>query len=261
MRLSNLLATLLIGQLLNFFAPARAGDFARAYLLGQAEGESKSRALGTIAAEKLWDIWALLTLLGLVAFTITLPQWIIIPARGLVVLSLLALALVQVILARRSTMITWIARLGRYLPSTLSVRLRTGTEGLLNGLEGLRRPQTLFWSAAWSAATWGIGVLTNHFVLLALGLSLPLSASLLLIVVLYMGVAVPSMPGRVGVFEGLCIVVLALYGVDRDSAFAVGLVLHAVVFVPPILLALFFVWRFDARDGLLKPNEQKLKAH
>jgi hypothetical protein len=58
-----------------------------------------------------------------------------------------------------------------------------------------------------------------------------------------MGVAVPSLPGRVGVFEGLCIVTLALYGVEREAAFAVGLVLHMVVFVPPILLGLYYAWR------------------
>jgi uncharacterized membrane protein YbhN (UPF0104 family) len=83
---------------------------------------------------------------------------------------------------------------------------------------------------------------------------LPFSASLLLLVVLQAGVAAPSLPGRVGVLEGLCIVVLAWFDVDQDTAFAVGLVLHAVVFVPPILLGLCFAWRvrgveIDRGDG------------
>jgi uncharacterized membrane protein YbhN (UPF0104 family) len=60
--------------------------------------------------------------------------------------------------------------------------------------------------------------------------------------VLQLGVAVPSLPGRVGIFEGLCIVVLAPFGVGYETAFAVGLALHGVTFLPPILLGLFFVW-------------------
>ena len=69
----------------------------------------------------------------------------------------------------------------------------------------------------------------------------------MLMVVLQLGVAVPSLPGRVGLYEGLCIVVLALFGVDRDTGFAVGIVLHAVSFVPPIILGLYYAWRLSNR--------------
>jgi uncharacterized protein (TIRG00374 family) len=246
MRWSSLLAAMLVGQLLNYFAPARSGDLARAYLLGYAERESKVWALGTVALEKLWDIWALLTWIALLSFSTALPNWLTLPARGLVLLSLLALVFCWLALLYRFRVVAWIAWLGRYLPPHLSVRLHGSVERLFDGLEGLRRPRVWLWTAIWTAATWGLGTLTNHTALMALGLSLPFSASLMLMVVLQMGVAVPSLPGRVGVFEGLCIVSLALFGVERDAAFAVGLVLHAVVFVPPTLLGLYYTWRVKA---------------
>lgn len=242
-RADNLLAAMLVGQLLNYFAPARAGDLARASLLGYTESESKVWALGTVALEKLWDVWALLFLIGLLSFTTTLPDWLVSPARGLALLSLLALILSWLALVNRAKARACTAWLERYLPARFGERLRLSAERLLDGLDGLRRPRVWFWATVWSAATWGIGALTNHTVFVALGLSLPFSASLVLLVVLQMGVAVPSLPGRVGVLEGLCIVVLALFDVDRDAAFAVGLVLHAVVFVPPILLGLYYAWR------------------
>ena len=84
--------------------------------------------------------------------------------------------------------------------------------------------------------------MTNHTVMLAMGVTLPFSAAMLLMAVLQLGVAVPSLPGRVGIFEGLCIVVLAPFSVGYETAFAVGLALHAVTFLPPILLGLFFIW-------------------
>lgn len=242
-RPNTMLAAMLVGQLLNYFAPARAGDLARAYLLGDAEGESKVWALGTVALEKMWDIWALLALIGLLAFSAALPDWLVAPVQGLTVLALLALVVTLLGLRHRSRAIAGMVWLGRYLPSTVGPRLRYGFERLLDGLEGLRRPRVWFWAVVCSVAVWGMGALTNHTVLLAFGLSLPFTASLMLLAVLQMGVAVPSVPGRVGVFEGLCIVTLALFGVEREAAFAVGLVLHAVVFVPPILLGLFYAWR------------------
>lgn len=241
----NLLAAMLVGQLLNYFAPARAGDFARAYVLGDVEGESKAWALGTVALEKLWDIWALLILVVLLGFSISLPNWLTVPARGLVVLALSALVLSWLFIKYRSRATAVVAWGACYLPSKIAVPLNNSVESLLDGFGGLRQPRVWVWTAVWSAVAWGIGALTNHTVFLALGLSLPFSAALMLLAVLQMGIAVPSLPGRVGIFEGLCIVVLALYGVSRDAAFAVGLVLHVVVFVPPILLGLFYAWRLN----------------
>jgi uncharacterized protein (TIRG00374 family) len=242
-RPGSLMAAMLVGQLLNYFAPARAGDLARAYLLGYTEGQSKVWALGTVALEKLWDVWTLLSLVGLLSFSTELPDWLVSPARGLALLSLLVLIFSWLVLANRPRAIAFVAWLERYAPSNLGARLHVGAERLLDGLDGLRRPRVWFWAALWSAATWGLGALTNHTVFMALGLSLPFSAALVLLVVLQLGVAVPSLPGSVGVLEGLCIVVLALFDVNRDTAFAVGLVLHVVVFTPPILLGLYFTWR------------------
>ena len=240
---SNVLAAMLVGQLLNYFAPARAGDVVRAYLLGHSEKKSKVWALGTVALEKLWDIWALLVLVILLSLSTTLPQGLASATRGFALLSLLAFISAWLALQYRPRVIAMLDQLGRYLPPRLGVRLHTSAGRMLDGLEGLRRPRVWFWSAIWSAVTWGIGALTNHTILLALGLTLPFSASMLLMAVLQLGVALPSLPGRIGIFEGLSVVVLALFGIDPDTAFAVGLVLHAVVFVPPILLGLYYVWR------------------
>jgi uncharacterized protein (TIRG00374 family) len=248
-RLNSLLAAILVGQMLNYFAPARAGDLARAYLLGHTESESKMWALGTVALEKLWDIWVLLTLVGLLSFSAALPDWLVSPARWLTLIAFLMLILSLLTVIHRSRVIAWMAWLGRYLPPRVYVGLHSGFERLLDGLDGLRRPRVWFWAALWTAATWGMGALTNHTVLTGMGLSLPFSASLLLLVVLQMGVAVPSLPGRVGVFEGLSILVLALFDVDRNAAFAAGLVLHVVVFVPPILLGLYYSWRIKASNS------------
>jgi uncharacterized protein (TIRG00374 family) len=242
-RWTNLLSAMLVGQLLNYFAPARAGDLVRAYILGDTEGESKVWTLTTVALEKLWDVWMLLGIVGLLSFSTALPTWLTAPARVMALLSILLLGVIWLIVTHRAKTVAGMAWLGRYFPPHLSVRLHRGVERVLDGLEGLRRRRAWMGVTVWSAATWGLGALTNYTVFRALHLSLPFSAALVLLVVLQLGVAVPSLPGRVGVFEGLCIVVLALFGIDRDAAFAAGLVLHVMVFVPPILLGFYYAGR------------------
>ncbi len=248
-RPSSLLAAMLVGQLLNYFAPARAGDLARAYLLGQTEGKSKAWVLGTVALEKLWDMWALLSVVAVLSGFGALPVWLSSTTRWLAVFAALALIGTWMALRYQRPTVLFVARLGRRLPSRVGAHLHGIINRLLDGLDGLRRPHVWLWAAVWTAATWGMGALTNHTILRAMGLSLPLSASLLLLVVLQAGVAVPSVPGRVGVFEGLCIVTLGLYRVDQETALAVGLALHAVVFLPPITLGLYYAWRARERGA------------
>jgi glycosyltransferase 2 family protein len=250
LRWHNLLSAMLVGQLLNYFAPARAGDLARVYLLGYTEGESQVRTLATIALEKMWDLGALLWLVWLLSFFATLPGWLAAPTRVLALVTFPSFVLAAVAFRYRGRALAWMARTRRLLPGALHLRLLKGVEQLLDGFEGLSHPQVWLWAAVWSIATWGIGSWMNHTVLLALGLSLPLSASILLMVVLQLGVAVPSLPGRVGIYEGLCIVVLDGFGVDREAAFAAGVALHAVSFVPPIILGLFFALRVKGAKRL-----------
>jgi len=167
-------------------------------------------------------------------------------------LSLLALACSWLAVVQRPRVVALATRLSSRLSPGLARRLEGLVDRLLQGLDGLRRPRVWLWAALWSGVTWLGGALTNQLVLIALGLSLPFSAGLMLMVVLQMGVALPlpTLPGRVGLYEGLCIAVLALFDVGWEAAFATGLALHVVSFVPPIILGLYYVWRLGGLDQL-----------
>jgi uncharacterized membrane protein YbhN (UPF0104 family) len=48
-------------------------------------------------------------------------------------------------------------------------------------------------------------------------------------------------PGRIGIFEYICVLTLAVFGISQSAAFAYGILLHSLVFIPPTLLGLFFL--------------------
>jgi hypothetical protein len=106
-------------------------------------------------------------------------------------------------------------------------------------------------AGGWSLLVWFFGALTNLAVLRALELPPSMGVALLLLAVLQLGMAVPSLPGRIGVFEGVCVAVLALFGVHAELALACGLLLHAVVLLPPAALGAWWLWRLEGSSQVL----------
>lgn len=118
----------------------------------------------------------------------------------------------------------WVARLGRMAAS----------------LEGLRQRQDALRLLGWSGVVWGSALLTNVCVLQALRIEVPLLCSLFLLVVLQLGISLSTVPGTLGIFEYLCVVSLALFGVEDSLALSFGLVLHSLVLLPPMVGLLCF---------------------
>ena len=58
----------------------------------------------------------------------------------------------------------------------------------------------------------------------------------LLLVVLMSAVSVPRPPGSQGVLVFLCVLVLSLFGVSRETALLYGIALQAVVYIPVLVL-------------------------
>ena len=68
----------------------------------------------------------------------------------------------------------------------------------------------------------------------------PFVATLAILGTLYFATAVPGLPAAVGTFEFAVVYVLRFFDVPQELAFSYGLVIHAVVFLPPIVVALVF---------------------
>jgi uncharacterized membrane protein YbhN (UPF0104 family) len=60
---------------------------------------------------------------------------------------------------------------------------------------------------------------------------------------LRVGVALPSLPASVGVYEGTVMLALGVFNVDRETALSYGVLMHLVDFLPPVALTLWLVWR------------------
>ena len=230
-----------IGMLLNTFAPARLGDLARAYLMGEAEGKSKVYTLGTVGIEKFIDLFLLFLSLALLSQT-ALPGWLKTSPQQLGLILLVMILVVGLLIWKGRALLAWGRPLVRFLPAAWMEWIAGHTRLGLDSLDVFRQPWQLFWVMVWSVISWLLGLSTNVLVFSALGLRLSLWVALLLFVVLQAGVALPSSPGRIGVFHYLTLITLMFCGVANEAALSCGFILHLVVIGPIGILGALCLW-------------------
>ena len=79
-----------------------------------------------------------------------------------------------------------------------------------------------------------------------LGVS-PFVATLTILGTLYFATALPALPAAVGTFEFAIVYVLKFFDVPQTLAFSYGIVVHAVLFLPPIVVALVVCFTIGLR--------------
>lgn len=236
----QLIRAMLIGQAVNVLAPApRLGDLVRATLAGQGR---TTYVLGTLMVEIALDLLMLAAVVVLLLSQVTLPSWWRGSGEALVITAAGALVVVAaLVIARR-----WFARVLEALQTRwrrpMVQRILTGAHQALYGLDVLGRPALLA-ALACSVVIWITYTSVNCLLLGAIGERLIVLPALFLLAVLQLGVAVPSSPGRIGVYHYLCIQALVVFGIGDARALSYALVLHVISVVMPMALGAALAWQ------------------
>jgi uncharacterized protein (TIRG00374 family) len=243
-------AVLLVGQMGNILLPARAGDVARVVLVAKTEGRASAETLTTIALEKVFDVVVFLLLVELAGFSIIWPAGLG-QARdraGVGSVALLVTAAAALVVVRRVTVrgvgIGWV-------PEHMRRRvLERVVVPVARGVAHLSRPRDVLAALGLSVLTWGAAWFATYACLVALEVEPPALAAVLLLIVLQVGTAVVTTPGGLGIFEYLCVVALAAFGVAGSQAATCGVLLHVVAYLPPIVLGVAVLARWQGREML-----------
>jgi uncharacterized protein (TIRG00374 family) len=241
--------------------PARAGDLLRPYLLARQEGLSAPATFATIVMERVLDLIAVLILLAVYVWGFSDESTLPARLRGPIEVSsamagavAFGLMIVMWVLASHPERIgTFVATAGRVLPRRLGARLGSVARTFSSGFAVAREPRVLVLAMLWSFPLWLALASEVWLVTRAFDIAMPLAGSFLLQALLVIGVAVPT-PGAVGSYhEAYRIGATTFFGAPNDAAVAAAIVLHAIGFVPVLLVGLVFM----AQDGL---NMQRLQA-
>jgi hypothetical protein len=134
----------------------------------------------------------------------------------------------------------------RVLHGRLAVKLSEFASTFSGGLAVARKPRELVLAVLWSFPLWIVMSTEAWVVTKAFGIEMPFAGTFLLQALLVIGVAVPT-PGGVGSYhEAYRIGVTTFFGAPNDRAVAAAIVVHAISFIPVVLLGMLFM----AQDGL-----------
>jgi uncharacterized protein (TIRG00374 family) len=240
-----------IGYMINNILPLRMGEILRAYFLGKAEKISKSSILATIVVERLLDSVVILVLLSVTIFFFPFPDWI---RNGLFYVgaaSLIMIAFLVGLLVATDKTINLLRFFLKPLPKTISNRIIAVVEGFASGLEILRSSRHYLAILMHTVILEVCYIASVFVVLLAFDLVLPdyptiyqnpFLASVVLLIIITIGVALPSAPGAVGTFHGIVAFGVSLFGVPAETAMGLAIALHLANYIPMTLLGIICFW-------------------
>jgi uncharacterized protein (TIRG00374 family) len=237
---------LAMGFMANNILPLRAGEVVRTFAASRLTRAPFTAALSSVAVERVFDGLTLGLLLTIALLVPGLPAGagagsVANKAKIFGVLGLLALLAGMFVVLWPKQAEAFVRRL---IPSQkLADRLVGIIEGLRQGLLVLQSPSRLAGVIFWSAAVWLVNALSFYVFFAAFGIPVNFAGALLLQSILAFGVAVPSTPGYVGVFEAAAFAALSLYGIPKDNIISYALTYHITTFIPITLLGLWSVVR------------------
>ena len=194
-------------------------------LLTKRYGISGPTALATLATEHVLDIIATATLMGLGVIFLPQLRGLSIQLTGALILGVVSLGAVYFVIKGVPTL----PLVGR-IPSF---------ERWTAAIASLRRERArLAVSFLSTVGHWGLLGLSGWVLAHGLGLEVNLGA----MVVMFLATAlfinsVPSAPGAAGTFEFAIIYTLGFFNIDRTDAVPFAFVMHAIIFLPPMLVA------------------------
>ena len=248
--LRSLFGILSIGFFVNNVLPARLGEIARAVLVGRRHQLSRSATLATVVVERIFDGVVMLLFLGAATFAAggqVAPDWLelLVP---LTAAGFGGAALVLVVLALAPEFTLGVAaRLLAPFPERAREGALAFATKFIAGLGVLQDLKLAAGVLATSAIAWLLEAGVYLAVGQAFGLMTAAPPYLLALAVANLGTMIPSSPGYVGTFDALTARALAVFSVPGATALAYAFVLHMTIWLPPTLLGLFYLWRYNLK--------------
>lgn len=237
-----------IGVMVTNVIPLRAGELARPLALNrQLPNVSFSTALASVAVDRVFDgiVVLLLLAIGVVAAhfptTTTIRGYSLTHAAGFVAFGALVLLVAfYVLVFFPNALIRAFELVARRVSPAIERRGAEMLRQFSDGLSVLKTPGHFIAVFGWTLAHWLLQPLAFWLAFLAVGVQVPLAATLIVQGVIVILVALPSAPGFFGAFELGATIALSLYGVGPSEATTWALLFHVASFIPITVIGAYY---------------------
>ncbi|MHB8839539.1 MAG: lysylphosphatidylglycerol synthase transmembrane domain-containing protein [Gemmatimonadaceae bacterium] len=240
-----------IGMMANNVLPARAGELVRVFVLVRERKEIPwSAALASLAVDRVFDALCVVLLLVAAMLAPDFPADFVIGGRPVQSIAMVMAAVVLLSFSGLFAVAQWphameslaVRVTGAVLPRWKE-RVGALVHALAAGLAVVREPSRFLATFFWALVHWFMNALAFWFGFRAVGIAAPFTAALFVQGIIVIGVAVPSSPGFVGVFETAAKLALPVYGVDPVKAVTWALGFHFLSFIPITVIGAWYFLR------------------
>lgn len=219
-----------IGYLLNNLLPFRLGELARAAVAADRAGTTVGFILPSILVERILDIgFAALTLLIALPFIIGGE---FITSSAIIAILLVGMAITGIILLVKFPGVfrnIIHGLFGRF--EKIEHRILVVFDQIYGGLQASLRRKSIFIALFWLVLTWA-GYWTSFYLTISTFVpQAPFVWALFVGGVVSLGIAIPSAPGNIGVWEAAFVGAMAVLGVEYSTALAGAITMHLVAYL------------------------------
>jgi glycosyltransferase 2 family protein len=232
---------------LNNVLVANGGEAARVIFVARAAHLPSATVLATVALERLFELVGYVVLLSLSAILLDLPATLA-RTRPFALGALVAIGVLLVYLVRRPAVTAELAaELAEPRPTGFLRRARSYGSRFLATLGGVSTGPRFAAALALSVAGWVLQVATYQLTARAAHFPTPLVATISAILAVNIGFALRATPGNVGLFQFMYAATATAFGLDKERAVAVALLIQTQQILPitalGVSLAPHFVFR------------------
>jgi len=247
--IGNALPNLVIGYFANNILPLKVGEIVRTALIAREARIPFLTGLSALVVERSLDVLSLLVIALAISFFLELPREVIVSVRVAgIVLAVVYAGAISLALVRGRTRERIDVVLRRLPAGAWIVR---SLDQLSLGLRAVGRPAIIVRTLFLVALFWTVAVALWYMRLRAFGLSEDPAAAGLVLLVVGLGVSIPSAPSYAGVMHACIVFVLGTLGVEPDRSFPFAVFLHALDFTFVAVLGLSIMSAKGIRMGAL----------
>jgi len=215
---------LIFGFFMNNILPLRLGEFVRAKVAGERFKISRSSVFATVVIERLMDIIIFIICFFLIAVFVDIPQWL----KNTFLLCAVIFGAVTVVLffisKSKDTFLQLISKIK--LPDKITNIIMSLFSKFATGLSFFTNWELALKVFIFSFFVWFVEAYSYMYFFKAFGVEISIMQAIFVIVVIGVGVIVPTAPGFIGAIEFMGVVALGIFGIEESVAFACIASLH-----------------------------------
>ena len=183
------------------------------------------------------DSFSVLAIAVIVLFLTDLPSWMIISSIIFFLLDVSNVLFYHLFLIlRREKALNLINKILSKLPGKFAHKIDELIHHFIDGFQIITNIKLLLYLFFLSALIWLVDVLAIYMLLKAFGFTLPVMASFVVMIILIVGIAIPTAPGYIGNWHFACVLALSFFGLAKAEALSFAVVYHFLSMVIVVVL-------------------------